>query len=199
MELWKALLIANNLVKKLKPVCYRVEIAGSIRRKKTEVKDIELVVIPKQYGDTSGDLFEPKCIMRPVPAFVTMVTKELGTVIKGRGDGRYMQIELPEEIKLDLFIPAEGDYFRQFAIRTGSADYSHKIIANGWRKIGWVGSNVGLRKEVDCDKKIVSEDGKISWICNDPLAELPPVWNSEKEFFEWIKVPYLEPEKRLII
>lgn len=81
--------------------------------------------------------------------FVELV-KSLGRVIKGKPDGRYMQIELPQRINLDLFMPEADDYFRQYAIRTGSAEYAAYTIAGGWRKIGWCGSDQGLRKTSDC-------------------------------------------------
>lgn len=44
-----ALVIAEKIKAQLAPHCDRIEIAGSIRRKKPEVKDIEIVVIPKPY------------------------------------------------------------------------------------------------------------------------------------------------------
>ncbi len=47
MQLDKALEIAEKTKELLAPYCERIEIAGSIRRKKPEVKDIELVAIPK--------------------------------------------------------------------------------------------------------------------------------------------------------
>ena len=50
MELEKAKKIARELVVMLAPVCERIEIAGSIRRRKPEVGDIELLVIPKYDG-----------------------------------------------------------------------------------------------------------------------------------------------------
>lgn len=39
--------IAEELLREMRPFCERAEIAGSIRREKSEVKDIELVVIPR--------------------------------------------------------------------------------------------------------------------------------------------------------
>ena len=54
MELQKAKAIAEELKALLEPVCQRVEIAGSIRRQKPEVGDIELLVIPK-HGGLAGE------------------------------------------------------------------------------------------------------------------------------------------------
>jgi len=47
VELEKARAIAEELKALLQPSCHRIEIAGSIRRQKPEVGDIELLCIPK--------------------------------------------------------------------------------------------------------------------------------------------------------
>ncbi len=47
MRFEKAYSIAERVMKLLKPFCDRIEIAGSLRREKEEVKDIEIVAIPK--------------------------------------------------------------------------------------------------------------------------------------------------------
>ena len=49
MNLQQAQQIAERIKSELAPHCDRIEIAGSIRRKKPEVKDIEIVCIPKPY------------------------------------------------------------------------------------------------------------------------------------------------------
>src|ERR1700750_2314871 len=48
--------IAQKLIERIKPYCVRAEIAGSIRRCKPEVKDIEIVAIPK-YEDRQQESF----------------------------------------------------------------------------------------------------------------------------------------------
>ncbi len=45
----RALAIAAKIRTELEPFCDRIEIAGSIRRKKPNVKDVEIVAIPKPY------------------------------------------------------------------------------------------------------------------------------------------------------
>ena len=194
MPLDDAKKIAISICYKLQPFCQVINIAGSVRRQKPQVKDIEIICIPKTA--TLKDMFGwDEGIIR-TPMFAKTVS-ELGSILKGNTDGKYMQIELPEKINLDLFIPDDFDYYRQYAIRTGSADYSAKIIASGWRKIGWCGSDKGLRKMSDCVES-KTPDGKSKWKCVKSNAELPPVWKSEEEFFNWIKVEMLHPSQRVV-
>lgn len=197
MELLKAGKIAVNICYKLQPFCSKINIAGSIRRKKPEVKDIEIICRPILAPVSNDNLFdsgEPKFDI--ISGFASAIA-ELGTIEKGNAKGKYVKIALPEGINLDLFIPDEADYYRQYAIRTGSADYSFKIIATGWRKIGWVGSDLGLRLEKDCIET-KTPDGKSKWQCIRDKNNKPPVWTSEEDFFKWLNVPFVKPEYRNI-
>lgn len=189
MELTKALPIANKIVALLKPYCDKIDIAGSCRREKSEVGDLEVCAVPKMVVSKSDSLFGGDGKMLVSPEFAK-IANGLGKVIKGKPDGRYMQIELPQGINLDLFMPEPNDYYRIFAIRTGSADYSFKVIANGWKKLGWCGSDMGFRKISDCER--IGD----KWKCVNPNAELAPVWVSEKDFFNWLGVEYLHPKNR---
>lgn len=190
LELAKARRLADALVLELEDYCDRIHIAGSIRRQKAEVKDIEIVCQAKTFVAGGGGLFdEGTRHYAIVPAFRRTV-EGFGEAIKGKPDGRYMQILLPSGIKLDLFMPSEHDYFRQFAIRTGSADYSARVIAGGWKRKGWCGTDQGLRRIADC------EETKSGWKIINPNAELPPHWKSEPEFFAWLGVKWIEPKDR---
>jgi len=195
MELKTALEIANKLVETLSPHCTLINIAGSCRREKSEVKDIEIVALPKyiQIPSEPPGLFDDiPPLMKTVisPQYVSEYNK-IGRKIKGKPDGRYCQFELSEGINLDLFTPQENDYYRIFAMRTGSSGYSAKVLAIGWKNLGWCGTDDGLRKIMDCKKDISKK-----WKCINPNPELPPIWGSEEEFFEWIKVKWIEPSRR---
>ena len=124
MELHQAETIANDTVEQLRPHCERIEIAGSIRRRKPEVGDIEIVASPKPYGT---GLFES--------GIVTVVNQ--WPKVRGELPCRYTQRELPEGIKLDLFFADETTWGVVFAIRTGSAAFSHRVLAAGWVKQGY--------------------------------------------------------------
>jgi len=197
MILHEAKNIAIDICYKLQPFTTRINIAGSIRRKKPEVKDIEIVLTPLMVASTSTSLLSDVSTGDVVhPNFVELVNS-LGTLEKGKPTGRYCKIVLPQGINLDLFIPDPTDFFRQYAIRTGSADYSFKVIAHGWRKIGWVGSDLGLRLEKDC-VETKQPDGKSKWTCVRNKNNTPPVWESEESFFNWLGVKMVAPELRNI-
>lgn len=187
--------LAIKVGTRLQPFCTRLNIAGSIRRQKYEVKDIELICLPRYIDGTQEDLFGDVITEKTISKNFVEIVKSLGKVVKGKPDGRYMQIQLLQRINLDLFMPDPDDYFRQYAIRTGSADYAARTIASAWKRKGWCGSDKGLRLMKDCvEHKQV--DGKSKWICINDQAEKPPVWQSETEFFEWLEVPWIMPKLR---
>ncbi len=155
--------IATEILEELRPYCTRIEIAGSIRRKKPEVKDIEIVAIPKPYN--SGPLESG------LAKVVNRWEKVKGTMQYGKV--KYTQRILPSGIKLDLFFAEEGNWGSIFAIRTGSADYSHYVLANGWVKKGFKSVGGYLMK-------------------NGVKHEV----REEKDLFQIIGVPYIEPEQR---
>lgn len=189
--------IAISIGEKLKPFTSRINIAGSIRRQKPDVKDIEIICLPRWAELVHSDLFGAKTVERVISEnFVGVITK-LGKVIKGKPDGKYIQIELRQRINLDLFMPEPDDYFRQYAIRTGSADYTARNIAAAWKRKGWCGSDQGLRLVADCVEH-KQADGKSKWQCVNPGAEKPPVWNSEQEFFDWLGIKWIMPKLRTI-
>jgi len=136
MEYQKAKQIADRVLQKLKPHCHRIEIAGSVRRKKANPNDIEIVAIPKPYG---VDLFE---------SGIATIVNQWGKV-KGVLPCKYTQRILPEGIKLDLFFATVDNWGLILAIRTGSAEYSHKVLATGWVKQGYKSSNGILIKDGD--------------------------------------------------
>jgi DNA polymerase/3'-5' exonuclease PolX len=188
----KARLIAEDLVKLLQPFCIRIDIAGSVRRGgKREVKDIEIVCAPQLIW-VSTDLFGTDGKYVPIAAFADALQSVATRILKGKVTGRMLQLALPGEIKVDLFMPQPHDYYRQLAIRTGPAEYSHKVLAAAWVKKGWVGTEQGLRRRIEC----IETGGK--WVCIHPHPELPPVWFSEPHLFAWLGLEYLHPSVRII-
>ena len=129
MKLEDVLPIAQRVKATLEPYCERIEIAGSVRRRKAEVKDLEIVAIPKVM---KTGLFDS--VMERHPGFCKAV--EQWPAIKGKPTGKYTQRTLPEGLVLDLFMAEANNWGLILAIRTGSADYSHRVLAGGWVRHG---------------------------------------------------------------
>jgi DNA polymerase/3'-5' exonuclease PolX len=157
-----ALEMAKKYKAILEPHCKRIEIAGSIRRKKAKVGDIELVAIPKPY-DTG--LFES--------GIATVVNQ--WQKVKGELPCKYTQRILPEGIKLDLFFAVPENWGLIFAIRTGSAEFSHKVLATNWVKLGYR-----------------SKDGYLH--INNHKIFIP----EEKDLFDILRIKFVEPKDREI-
>jgi hypothetical protein len=117
----QALSLAEDALNALKPHCERVCIAGSIRRLKPEVKDVEIVCIPKS---VPTGLFTDA--LEVDPDFCTIVKRWP----KGKGEptGKYTQRRLPGGIALDLFMVEPESWGLQLVIRTGSWQFSKYIV-----------------------------------------------------------------------
>ena len=191
MILFQALEIAEKYKGLLVPWCEPnyCEVAGSVRRQRPECGDVEIVCVPKTVH------------LIPFAETVRQWWK-----VKGEPTGRYTKRRLYEGIDLDLFITNKKDFARQLVVRTGSANYSAKVIAMAWVKKGWRGTEDGLRLEKECvpikakgaliTKAYGGKEKIIKWICNVPRPQLPPEWNSEREFFDWLGVRYVPPWER---
>jgi len=191
MQYSNAIKIANRLHELFTPHCIITHIAGSIRRQRNEVNDIELVCLPR-YEFVKLDLFG-NGEWRLSQGYKQVINLISERIIKGQQGGRYMQIQLKKtSLLLDLFTPQSTDYYRILAIRTGSADYSHLRLAAQWTKLGWCGTHDGLRLIKEC---IQTASG---WKCTTDRPTLPPEWESEEQFFQWLQIPWIEPIYREI-
>lgn len=118
-----ALPIALSIKERLESCCDRVMIAGSIRRERKEVGDIEILCIPKkvllQTGLFGGTYENDPSFVRVVDSFEK---------IKGNAaSGSYMQRIHPSGIKIDFFTGTAESWGWQSIVRTGPADFSHRM------------------------------------------------------------------------
>lgn len=174
MDYSQAVEIAKAWVENLSPYCQRIEIAGSLRRRKPEVKDIEIVAIPietkmvNMFGQVTAGV-------GAIDGYLTGA----GIHFVKSGD-KYKQAILREGIKLDLFLvtpPAQWGYI--MAIRTGPADYSKWLVTS--RRYG--GAMPSYLK---------GRDGAI-WH-GTRIVETP----DEESFFGVLGIPMLPPELRKV-
>lgn len=183
MELERATNISNNLIKALGSGCDRIGIAGSVRRGKPEVKDIELIAIPK--------------IGAPRPMFGEKVTyknrleqildglRRSGMIDPVKGGDKYKQFWLLEDrvhlIKMDLFLvtpPAQWGV--QMVIRTGPAEFSAWMVTQ--KNKGGALPN-GYHVEGGCVRANEQDDYIIS---------MP----EEENYFSFCGIDWIEPRER---
>lgn len=165
--------VAGALVHYLAPACTRIEIAGSLRRMRPMVGDIELVAIPKMDIDLFGNPLETSHIDsildgKPVE-FHKRGRKYWQFSFDGTSGNRYV---------VDLFLqPDPRTWPVNFLLRTGSAEFSHRMVTaksqGGYKPDGY-----------EVRKARVWQAGKAL-----ELAE-------EAEIFELWGMAYVEPRDR---
>lgn len=113
--------IADELIYQLRPGCNRIMVAGSIRRRRPMVGDIELVAIPRinKITDMFGNLVEDKNYLLPLLERYPKPFPKNGPKQK--------QIDLGD-VMLDLYITDFDRWPVIYTLRTGSAEFSHWLV-----------------------------------------------------------------------
>jgi hypothetical protein len=180
--------LAALLVERLTPGCARIEVAGSVRRQKATVKDVELVCIPKRDPTnrlemllnvllTTYDrpIFRSRCDLliamgKPVDA---------GPDLRRWGE-RYKRFYLWANdrygiVAVDLFLATVNNWGAIFAIRTGPDDFSKALVTHIKYRTPYQQRDGVLVRQVS--------------------GEVVPV-REEKEYFRLAGVPWIAPERR---
>jgi len=174
--------LAISLCERLLPFCDRIMIAGSIRREKALVGDIELLVIPKmEVKDTSFSLFqeEVNLLEEEIQRLISvgefyLRVKSDGTVADG--DKIKLLAISSSHIPVDIFITTPEAWFNLLVCRTGGKLSNEQIAgmakAKGWQ---WKMSGKGFYNE---------------------RKNLWSVVTCEEDVFKFVGLPYLPPQER---
>lgn len=116
--------VASTIVEALAPACHRIEIAGSLRRRKPMVGDIEIVAIPIMHANLLGDPLDTSEVDDVLARWPVTLSKN---------GPKYKAFELEWQagwtFKVDLFLqPDPATWGVNFLIRTGSSDFSHRMV-----------------------------------------------------------------------
>lgn len=168
MTLSEARYLADSIIAKLVPVTERCMIGGSIRRKKNEVSDIDIILIPRR--DEIKDMFGIVIAREPCPEFIATINQ--WTKIKGDATGKYTQRLVKGGHMVEFSICKPDNWGNITLIRTGDADFTHMIMKRVLK--------MGYRQE---DGYLWEDAKKI------PLTD-------ERQYFELLNLPYIEPEHR---
>jgi len=167
MELALAKAIAEQLKARLELCCHRIEIAGSIRRRKPFPGDIELLCVPKFIGEV--DQLDKEIGALVFQGILDFRRNKLGSRVYGPKNKLMMHV--PSGIGVDVFSTDERCWWVALVVRTGGATTNKRIAAAALRK-GW-----HLRAYGD---GFDTPDGHLH--CG-----------SEREVFELVGLPYREP------
>ena len=115
MELERALAIAEGVKALLEPACWEVEIAGSIRRRRPLVNDIDLVLVPQ-------DRY-----------IVDSILMRLGKV---KMSGMKITRVQMDNISLDVYYASPESFATLLLIRTGSVENNIRLCSSA-KKRGW--------------------------------------------------------------
>lgn len=207
MRLDKAHEIANDLIDWLEGSCDRIEIAGSVRRRKQEVKDIEIVAIPKYVKSPQAHMFGPKEEagiggMTTRQSVVSRLEVAIGTMTQmpnpwrfddklKRNGPRYKRLKhVDSGMVCDLFITTPEQWGLIFTIRTGPTDFS-KAIVTEFHKHGWHQHLGQLHDHPKIHNGYRSDPCEKGAKC--PLIIPTP---EEADVFSLLSWPYLEPRAR---
>ncbi len=168
--------IAALVVMDLAPYCARISVAGSVRRRKSEVGDLELVAIPARgagglFGDIATNLL-----------WEHLHANDRYRFTKGDNpDGRYYQLALAAypDLQVDLFLAEADNWGLTLLVRTGSAEFSTAALARWKRRQG-----IGPEQAGSVSGRLVRRDGEVV-----PTPE-------EATVFELLGVPWIAPEQR---
>lgn len=170
MELQKAKAIAEELKRLLEPACHRVEIAGSIRRQKPDVGDIELLCVPRYIDGV--DQLDREIRALVVRRILRFRRNKLGSQVYGPKNK--LMVHIPSGIGVDIFSTTDECWAVSLVVRTGGAATNKRIAMVALRK-GWHWHAYG--------RGFTTPDGEVT--CR-----------SEREVFEAVGLPYLEPWER---
>ncbi|MFX1476938.1 MAG: hypothetical protein ACFFCI_02290 [Promethearchaeota archaeon] len=176
---------ANNIIGSLAFGCQKIQVAGSIRREKSEVGDIEIVVIPKITIDKIqsglGKFFD-----LPMTNEINHLERRLNFMYKaeefkfGKNGNKYKELIFPD-FKVDLFIANEQNFGLILMIRTGPANYSKNFMV-----------------ELNRRGQYKVKDGFLWKIQSENVYTKVNVPN-ETILYETVGFHYLEPKERYLV
>lgn len=170
MELEKAEIIAEKVRRLLEQGCERIQIAGSIRRRKPEVGDIELLCIPKYVNGV--DQLDKELDWLFVSGVLTHRRNRRGSVVYGPKNKLLLHKE--SGIGIDIFSTSEECWPVALVVRTGGERTNKRIATAALRQ--------GCRFHA-YGRGFTTPNGEL-------------VCHSEREVFEAVGLPYLEPWER---
>lgn len=111
--------VAQDMARTLMLACEQLQIAGSLRRNKPDVKDVELVAVPKTIDGKNALLW----VLDRLLEEGTIEKAKLGETGTTRW-GNKLRSWVYQGVKFDLFSVDEINFGIEYALKTGSRDFN---------------------------------------------------------------------------
>lgn len=183
-----AIKVARELCERLKSSCEQLVVAGSLRRRKATVGDIEILYVPKL--EKVSELQQADLMTGPASAhFMNLAEVCIAGLLRYQvigqrknslgsvtwGDKNKLAYHVGSQIPVDLFAATEANWFNYLVCRTGGAETNMRIStaaqAKGWK---WNPYGAGF----------TDEEGNLVRV------------KSEEDVFRLAGLDYLEPWER---
>lgn len=179
----EALAVAEEIYHVLKPATDRITIAGSLRRGKESVGDVEILYIPKFQSRKDPDALLGDKLINLADEEITALENsgmlERRKNVKGSevfGAKNKLMRHRKSGIPVDLFSALPENWWNYLVCRTGPAE-SNVAIAQAAQKRGWKWNPYGVGFTRLRDGEVVT-------------------MNSEEEVFAFVGLRYTKPEER---
>lgn len=164
--------VAQEIAEKISPYCDRIEIAGSLRRKRETIGDIEIVALPKlaHMRNLLGDIVQTENMLHEF-----LVSNEVKLLKGSKSDAKQKQFTYAG-YQVDLFLPTSPAHWGSiFTIRTGSHGFNMWVMNERCPKV-----------------KVRFSHGLVYWYGNPKPLETP----EEINIFEALEMDFVPPKNR---
>jgi len=175
--------VAEQWVERLAPFCQRIAIAGSVRREKPEVGDVEILFAPTMaqgpadlFGHVSSYSRADDALDRML-AGNTLAKRPSAIGVFTWGPENKLGVDVASGIPIDLFSTSLAGWGRSLVIRTGPKDFNIRLITLASRR--------AIKVHAYGDPAMEKIPG------GQPVA-----CDSEKQFLALCGVPWAEPKDR---
>ena len=132
----QAMDVAAELLTLLRPLTDRIAVAGSVRRRRSQVKDLELLAIPTPFQ--ARDMFgRPTESRTPFDQLLDSLIAD-GKLLRKRpnknghytyGDKNKLLLHVPTGLPVDVFSTEARYWGMAMVVRTGPADFNKRLMS----------------------------------------------------------------------
>ena len=151
--------VGQQLVEMLGPSCERIEIAGSVRRRRPDVGDVELLCISR-VGDTVAlgtNIFLDAQVDFLISTGVLRKRLNKASKISAYGRWNKLLVHVASGIPIDIFSTTEENWGMALVVRTGPAEWNIRMMSQ-FRKKGMKGHAYGGVTQAGAEVSCPTED-----------------------------------------